>query len=541
MRSKKKKKILQKKVEYGNLKNKNALIWTRVSTEEQRKNNYSLENQKNLCNEFAKREGINILGYRGETNESGESDRELFNQMIKEALKRTDINIVLVAWYDRFSREGAEGIVSKEMLKKSGKFVISATEPVDPDTSSGGFMENILLLMAKMNNQDRKDKFHKGRLGCIRRGDWHEKLPIGFNRIKIDKDLIITVNKDGELIRKAFMWKAYENITDTEILRRLEVQGLVINKQRLSDIFHNPFYCGKIVHLFNDYEPKKGNQAVLIPEEIFNIVNDIKTNYGYVQDRTNPTYLLNNFILCSECNSHFSGYQREKKSGAIYHYYKCNTKGCKCNTNLNIMHGKFQELLHSYSIPSELIPIWNKILTKAFNEQNKENLKLKTELEKRLIECETQIKDVNLRFGLNNINSEVYNITIDKLKGDKAVLVEELERIKTITSNLSEYVNDSTLICSNIGNLWEKSDSNMKKKIQKLVFPKDIIFDKETRKYRTQNENKIFGLLGRISASWSETKKTNQIKNLDLSAVVEITGLEPVTSTLPVSRSSQMS
>ena len=534
MSIKKKKKALQKKVEYGNLENKNALIWTRVSTEEQKNNNYSLDNQKHLCNEFAKRSGINIAGYRGETNESGATDRELFNEMVKEVLNRTDVNIVIVAWYDRFSREGLEGIVAKETIRKAGKFVISATEAVDPDTSSGRFMENIMFLMAEMNNQDRKDKFHNGRVGCIRRGDWHEKLPRGFNREKIDKDHIITVNQEGELIRKAFMWKAYENIKDTEILKRLEAQGLKLSKQGLSFIFHNPFYCGKIVHLFNDYEPKKGNQEILIPEEVFNIVNSIKTNNGYIQDKNNPNYFLSNFILCSNCNLHFSGYQREKKSGAIYHYYKCNIKGCQCNTNLNVMHNKFREILHTYSIPDELIPIWNKTLTKVFNEQNKENLKLKTELEKRLIDCETQINDVSLRHGLNKINEKVYNVTVDKLEGDKAILVEELERVKNITSNLSEYVSDSTLICSNIGNLWDKSDSNMKRKIQKLVFPNDIIFDKEIDGYRTQNENKVFGLFRRFSTSWSDTKKTNQNFLSDLSNEVEHTRLELVTFRLPV-------
>jgi len=34
----------------------------------------------------------------------------------------------------------------------------------------------------------------------------------------------------------------------------------------------------------------------------------------------------------------------------------------------------------------------------------------------------------------------------------------------------------------------------MKRKTQKLVFSNDIVFDTETREYRTQNENQVFGL-----------------------------------------------
>ena len=534
---KKKKKELQKQVvEFGALTTKKAFVWTRVSSEDQKKKNNSLETQRDLCDEYAKREGIEIVAYYGNTNESGEKARILFHGMIKDALANPEINIILVAWYDRFSREGAEGILSKELLKKEGKYVISATEPLDPDSFTGAFMEDFLLLIANVNNKDRKDKFHKGRVNCVKRGDWYNKLPLGFNRKKIDKKHIITVNETGELLRKAFMWKAYEKITDAEILKRLEAQGLKLTKQALSFIFHNPFYCGKIVHQFTDYEAVKGNQEELVSEEIFNIVNGIKTHNGYIQDRTNPVYLLNNFILCSKCGSnlHYSGYHRIKKTGAIYHYYKCNTKGCKCNRTLNFMHNKFNDVLYSYSISEELAPILAKVFIKVFNDQNKSNAELKDQVEKGLTKCKSQINDVNLKYGLGTISEEVYNITIDKLKEDKRVLEEEMKRVQNIFSNSVDFIQRSVVMCSNIGELWENSSYNMCKKIQNLVYPKGIIFDPEKEEYRTQNENKVFELMGRISSKYDEIKKTNQDKKSDLSNVVEHIGLEPITFRLPV-------
>ena len=148
---------------------------------------------------------------------------------------------------------------------------------------------------------------------------------------------------------------------------------------------------------------------------------------------------------------------------------------------------------------------------------------------------------MNLRYGLREINDEVYNITISKLKDDKLTLTEELKRSQNISSNSSGFINEATLIYSNIGNLWEKADYNLKKKIQKLVFPNDLIFDKKKWQPRTENENEVFGLIRKISDSYKNKKRINQNFLSDLSAVVEITGLEPVTSTLPVSRSSQMS
>ena len=41
----------------------NALIYTRVSTEEQAKHGFSLPKQELECKNFAKREGYNVLKY----------------------------------------------------------------------------------------------------------------------------------------------------------------------------------------------------------------------------------------------------------------------------------------------------------------------------------------------------------------------------------------------------------------------------------------------------------------------------------------------
>lgn len=547
MINKKKKNDIKKKVEYKDLTTKRAFVWTRVSTRRQEEKGHSLDYQIRICKEYAQRSNIEIVDFLGGTFESAQQEGKLYQDMVDRALKSPDVNLILTDRLDRFSRTGIQGIVTKELLKENGKYIISATEEVDPDSDSGEMIQDFRLLFAKYENNVRARNIVKGMKECIHQGYWYNILPRGYDREKVGKIHIITVNKEGELLREAFMWKAYENITNEEILVRLKARGLILTKQTLSDIFKNPFYCGYIIHAYTNYEPIKGKHEILISETIFNIVNGIETNSGYTQDKGNILYPLNNFIKCPQCSidkttNHFTGYERiKKKSGKIYYYYKCNTKGCKCNTNLESMHDKFKERLYSYSLPNEVRPIFSKVLTKLFKKQNQTNFQQHKELSHKLTDTENQINEVSFKYGIGKINEETYNITISRLKDDKEILSKEVNRLQQTVSNSVEYVDKTIEMASNIGSYWKNGDYNIRKRIQKLAYPNGIFYDKEIGQYRTDGENKVFELFSKISSIYKDIKKSNKPFLSSLSDVVEHVGLEPTTSTLPALRSSQMS
>lgn len=64
----KKKKTNKKVVEYAKLEHKVAALWTRVSTERQENENFSLDNQKKICKEYAEAHGITIKREFGGTH-----------------------------------------------------------------------------------------------------------------------------------------------------------------------------------------------------------------------------------------------------------------------------------------------------------------------------------------------------------------------------------------------------------------------------------------------------------------------------------------
>lgn len=78
--------------------------------------------------------------------------------MIEKVAKDKEINVILVASYDRFIRTGPEGIMTKAYLKAKGIYVVSATQAIDPDSAAGTFMENMIFLFNQFGNSLRRDK-----------------------------------------------------------------------------------------------------------------------------------------------------------------------------------------------------------------------------------------------------------------------------------------------------------------------------------------------------------------------------------------------
>ena len=195
-----KKKSKEKVVEFSKLTNKVAAVWTRVSTERQADTNGSLESQRRICTEYAESHAIRIKKYYGGTNESAKVEGKLYREMIAEVARDKEINIILVYSFDRFSRAGYEAMMTKAYLKAKGIYVVSATQATDPDSAAGGFMEDVIFLFNQFENNLRKDKCITGMVECLRNGNWYSKPPLGYDKLKVGREHVLTVNEKGKLL-----------------------------------------------------------------------------------------------------------------------------------------------------------------------------------------------------------------------------------------------------------------------------------------------------------------------------------------------------
>jgi site-specific DNA recombinase len=73
---------------------------------------------------------------------------------------------------------------------------------------------------------------------------------------------------------------------------------------------------------------------------------------------------------------------------------------------------------------------------------------------------------------------------------------------------------------SNLTDMWTCGDLVQKKKIQNLVFPSGLGYDKSNGKVRTTRVNSIFSCIPDISGELRETKNGEPVKNNQFSAWV---------------------
>jgi hypothetical protein len=80
---------------------------------------------------------------------------------------------------------------------------------------------------------------------------------------------------------------------------------------------------------------------------------------------------------------------------------------------------------------------------------------------------------------------------------------------------------------------WDFGDVDRKEKLQKLVFPEGIVYDKKKGAFRTERVNSIFELIASLTSISGQNEKRQTGFDSCLSPSVRVEGLEPPSLTAP--------
>lgn len=319
----------------------------------------------------------------------------------------------------------------------------------------------------------------------------------------------IRINETDRLIQKAFQWKL-RGERNIDIQRRLAAHGLSVDKRKLHKIPTNPFYAGKIRHKMVK-ELVDGVQEPLVSYPQFLQVQSILSNRtgAYVHQKETPRFPLKRHVMCAKDHTPLTAYTVKAKN---IDYYKCNKQGCCTNVSAKKLHQRYEALLARYDISQPVMLIFKDVVRRMIEENHEEQLQQNTLLRKRLTECENKMKQCKVRFGMGEIDEEIYEAAIENLQEKKGAILVELEKVKGNLSNLARQVDNITATCCKLGSIWRNSDTDLCRKIQNLLFPAGILWDKETDDYRTLEENKALALLRYISDKY-KNKKEDESEN----------------------------
>ena len=513
-----------------NLNRQKAVIYTRVSTREQADTNTSLETQKKYCENYAKSLGLDVIGYFGGTYESAKSDdRKEFQKLLRYVKQSSTVGYIIVYSYDRFSRTGSSASQITSELSKHGIQVKAVSQEVDTKSASGKFQQNLFYLFSQFDNELRKDKTITAMTELLRQGYWLWTPPIGYeNKNKYHKavEWNIVINEDGELLKKAFKWKAQNKYSNAEISRKLKVLGLDINDKRIHDLFKNPFYCGIMITKMLPGEVLEGKHEPIVSKADFLKIHSRERIEIKEYEKDSIDLPLKHSVFCHVCKGPLTGFLVKKKG---LYYYKCRTKGCNCSKSAIKLHDEFAEELSKYEIPKKFSEEMKLVMEYTFTELTKETTSSTTVSKKKSSETKKKINILEERFALGEINQEIYTKFRHKYQEEINSINENLEEDLFSSSNLQKAIKKAITYSSNLSKIWVSGSLNQKVKLQNLVFPSGFGYDKQNNKVQTFQTNSIFVLNHSLSGKYTELKNGNSINFDQISALVTATGFKPVT------------
>lgn len=503
------------------MKGKRAIIYTRVSSDEQAEKGFSLPYQEEQLRKYcASRELIIIAHYR-EDYSAKTFDRPEFNKLMSYCKRNPgDVDLLLFINWSRFGRNAGEAYSVIKQLDKLGIEPQAIEQPLDLKVPENKMMLAFYLASPEVENDRRSLNVKAGIYRAKKEGRWTTLAPVGYKNIRTeDGKALIIPDKDAHLIRAAFNEFASGAYAVEELRQKLVAKGLKCERSRFPELLRNKAYISKIfVPAYKD-EPgfyAQGIHEPLISESLFFQVQDILE--GRAPNRPTKNTLreqlpLRGFLECIKCGKTLSG-SASRGNGGRYFYYHC-TCGCNERFRAEEANSSFIEYLKDIRPHPSILELNYEILLDEFESKIKvdkgELRKIEEEIEKnsrRLQNAQHLMLDAE-------ITPLEYKSIKLKIEESNDELIRKRANLSSNQEDFRKYLRYGATIIRNLDERYETASLSEKQLIIGSVFPEKLIY--ENKSFRTKRMNEAIALMCMNHNDLAE-KKSGRSKNFSLSS-----------------------
>ncbi len=504
-------------------------IYTRVSTEDQAREGYSLGVQRDYLIDYAKKQGweIHFLDKNHHIYEddgySGYSlERPAFTQLLAHArAKRFDL--VLVYKIDRFSRRLRDILnVLDEFDGLGGQFK-SATEPYDTTSSSGKLMLQQLGSFAEFERNRIIERVVPGMHRGVKAGHWQgaRYSPFGYRYDKTAKGLIVEP-AEAKLVNEVFeryiKGESTQEIGGDFYKRKIKSRsGGLFNSSLIRRIIRNKIHIGKLVWNEHHYDKKQktlrgyryvkndpseiieadGLHEAIISEDVFYRAQSMmdRNRKGKFYKRHNRDYPVSGILFCGKCGSSHHGIFNVSNhmTGEKRPYYRCSGRALRnvhCGNSdirAEIPEFKVLEVLESIFTSKDIQKDrLRNLMTKHFqNEATSEAYKELEGLKKDLQECSQKLAKLTDIYLGGSITKDIFEKKVQTLRNDEGEIRIKIERAELQLIDREEskdYQKRAEEVVKFADSVKENLRPALRKELFKLIFKKVIIEDQKVTK-----------------------------------------------------------
>lgn len=378
---------------------KTCVIYCRVSTPEQRKNNLSLESQEKSCLQYAKQNGLSVLGVFAE-DVSGESHHRVEFEKAKDLIKTGKVDFFITTKTDRLGRDD---IIELPEIRRICSQYNTTIKLTDQGLSDRESESNLNLSMygafASYEKEIIKERTMSGKKALLSANKFVQSghIPFGFFKNKKTRELEIAEN-EAEIVKKIFAVYSKPERTLSDVAESLNKEKIPTPSMRenyfsenkkastkwkanqiqrilANPIYINEYFTSKIRYkrkqirlengkwkTYTEKTEKPPNEWIKLDVEkiiknksLFDsIQKKLTRNRNFAKKKSNRTYLFRGIVFC-DCepiNPPFVGYTATKTQTAQY----------RCNRYNKSKFGKDRYCKNYISEAKIILNVWEAIL-----------------------------------------------------------------------------------------------------------------------------------------------------------------------------------
>lgn len=419
-------------------------IYVRVSTQEQARDGYSIQEQIESLQLYCKAMKWIVVKVYTDAGHSGANTNRPAMQELIEDVKKGLIDKVVVYKLDRLSRSQKDTLelIEDVFLKNKTEFV-SMNENFDTSSSFGRAMVGILAVFAQLEREQIKERMSMGKLGRAKEGKWAGGgyVPVGYDYIEgelvINEYEAMQIREIHELYQKGFNFTQIDKLFAEKGYKQKHGAW---HKRRIKDTMLNNLYIGYIKFAGETFE---GNHEPIITKEVYEQSKKIyeSKDFSNTKHHGRSSY-LGGLIHCKNCTARYT-LTSYKDKYATYKYYACHSrrkvtrsmiKDPNCKNKTYRMEKLDKVVLDAISSlasdPTRIEEIKKANLAPA--EIDKVTL-IKKEIDK----IDTQRKRLRDLYAINEFTMEELQESIIPLNEQKQKLINELNKLNAAKDSMS--------------------------------------------------------------------------------------------------------
>lgn len=432
-----------------------AVLYVRVSTEEQAEEGHSIEAQLRVLRDFCARKGWQVVGEYVDAGASGRTLKRPKMQALLQDARATprSFDVIAVHKLDRFSRSIADTISTLTQLKEIGIGLASATQPIDFTTPEGKAMLMMLAVFAEIYIDNLSKETAKGREERARKGFPNGHVPFGYRAIKLqpanDEERGIEFHPENIEGYRLAVRMCADGKRISEIMHELNGRGFrstsfrgvrPFSKDMLFPMLKNRFYLGEVSYK-GEWLPGKHSPAIDAEtweraQAQIELRAVRKTDH---HTRAARPYVLRGLLFCAECGNRLRGWTSIDK----VRYYRCpaNDKGETCSQvkaiRAETLENQIGEIFSHLRLPDD----WLARALVLIGETDNENARR----EKQRTNLEGQLERLRVVFQLGDISEPTYRGERDRLRTE----ISQLRPVKHFD------LERAAEVMQNFGALWD--------------------------------------------------------------------------------------